>query len=149
MTNINRALASIHDIIPGICGQCFEMRRYVSWGKTPTGVLPRLILLPYPQQTAVYTLKLKHLLILITIGMLSSLRIWLRKGFHIKVCINLQPPVVHSLYPPNYDSSTLQWRHNERDGVSNHQPHHCLLNRLFKAQIKENIKAPPHWPLWG
>ena len=43
----------------------------------------------------------------------------------------------------------LQWRHNERDGVSNHQPHHCLLRRLFKAQLKENIKAPRHWTLWG
>ena len=27
---------------------------------------------------------------------------------------------------------TLQWRHNGRNGVSNHQPHDCLLNRLFK-----------------
>ena len=43
----------------------------------------------------------------------------------------------------------LQWRHNERDGVSNLQPHDCLLNRLFKAQIKENIKATRHWPLCG
>ena len=43
----------------------------------------------------------------------------------------------------------LQWRHNESDGVSNHQPRDCLLNRLFKAQIKENIKAPRHWPLCG
>ena len=42
---------------------------------------------------------------------------------------------------------SLQLRHNERDGVSNHQPHDCLLNRLFKAQIKENIEAPRHWPL--
>ena len=24
-----------------------------------------------------------------------------------------------------------------------------LLNRLFKAQIKEDIKAPRHWFLWG
>ena len=39
----------------------------------------------------------------------------------------------------------LQWRHNECDGVSNHQPHDCLLNRLFK----DNIKAPRHWPLCG
>ena len=44
---------------------------------------------------------------------------------------------------------SLQWRHNERDGVSKHQSHYCLLNGLFKAQIKENIKAPRHWPLWG
>ena len=34
----------------------------------------------------------------------------------------------------------LQWRHNEGDRVSNHQPHDCLLNRLFKAQIKETSK---------
>ena len=46
-------------------------------------------------------------------------------------------------------ASTLQWRHNERNGVSNYQPHDCLLNRLLKAQIKEIIKAPRHWPLWG
>ena len=43
----------------------------------------------------------------------------------------------------------LQWRHNERDGATNHQPDDCLLNCLFKTQIKENIKAPRHWPLWG
>ena len=30
----------------------------------------------------------------------------------------------------------LQWRHNERDGVSDHQPHDCLLNRLFSADEK-------------
>ena len=46
-------------------------------------------------------------------------------------------------------SAPLQWCHNEHDGISNHQPHNCLLNRLFKAQIKENIKALCHWPLWG
>ena len=44
---------------------------------------------------------------------------------------------------------TLQWRHNERDCILDHQPRDCLLNRLFKAQIKENIKAPRHCPLWG
>ena len=26
----------------------------------------------------------------------------------------------------------LQWRHNERDDVSNHQPLDCLRNRLFR-----------------
>ena len=45
--------------------------------------------------------------------------------------------------------AALQLRHNERDGISNHQPDDCLLNLLFKAQIKENIEAPRHWPLWG
>ena len=44
------------------------------------------------------------------------------------------------LFPTNLVTLTLcvvvdplQWRHNERDGVSNHQPHDCLLNRLFKV----------------
>ena len=46
-------------------------------------------------------------------------------------------------------NSTLKWRHNERDAVSNHQPHNCLFNRLFKAQIKENIKGGRYWPLCG
>ena len=35
---------------------------------------------------------------------------------------------------------TLQWRHNGRNGVSNHQPHDCLLKRLFKRRSKEISK---------
>ena len=35
---------------------------------------------------------------------------------------------------------TLQWRHNGRDGVSNHQPHDCLLNRLFGCRSKKTSK---------
>ena len=34
----------------------------------------------------------------------------------------------------------LQWRHNDRDGVSNHQPHDCLLNRLFRRRSKKTSK---------
>ena len=34
----------------------------------------------------------------------------------------------------------LQWRHNERDGVWNHQPHYCSLNRLFKHRSKKTAK---------
>ena len=30
-----------------------------------------------------------------------------------------------------------RWRHNGRDSVSNHQPHHCLLNRLFRPSSKK------------
>ena len=43
----------------------------------------------------------------------------------------------------------LQWHYNKRNGISNHQPHDGLLNRLFKVQIKENIKALRQWPLCG
>ena len=31
----------------------------------------------------------------------------------------------------------LRWRHNERDGVSNHQSHECLLKRLFRCRSKK------------
>ena len=34
----------------------------------------------------------------------------------------------------------LQSRHNKRDGVSNHQPHDCLLNRLFRRRSKKASK---------
>ena len=36
--------------------------------------------------------------------------------------------------------SGLRWRHNGHDGVSNHQPHHCLLNRLFGCRSKKTSK---------
>ena len=32
---------------------------------------------------------------------------------------------------------TLRWRHNECDGVSNRQPHDCLLYRLFNHRSKK------------
>ena len=36
---------------------------------------------------------------------------------------------------------TLQWRHNDdNDDVSNHQPYHCLLNRLFGRRSKKTSK---------
>ena len=35
---------------------------------------------------------------------------------------------------------SLQWRHNGFDGVSNHQPHHCLLSRLFGRRSKKRSK---------
>ena len=36
--------------------------------------------------------------------------------------------------------SSLHWRHNDHDGVSNHQPHGCLLNRLFRRRSKKASK---------
>ena len=34
----------------------------------------------------------------------------------------------------------LEWRHTGRDGVSNLQPHQCLLNRLFGRRSKKTSK---------
>ena len=35
---------------------------------------------------------------------------------------------------------TLRWRHNELDGVSDLQPHDCLLNLLFRRRSKKTSK---------
>ena len=35
---------------------------------------------------------------------------------------------------------SLHWRHNGRDSVSNHPPHDCLLNRLFRRRSKKISK---------
>ena len=34
----------------------------------------------------------------------------------------------------------LHWQHNELHGISNHQPHDCLLNRLFRRRSKKTSK---------
>ena len=53
----------------------------------------------------------------------------------------------------------LQWRNNGRGGVSNYQPHHCLLNRLFRRTSKKTslacvrgihrwtVNSPHKWPV--
>ena len=37
--------------------------------------------------------------------------------------------------------SSLRWRHNGCDSVSNHQPHDCSLNRLFRRRSKKRSKV--------
>ena len=39
-----------------------------------------------------------------------------------------------------YKYVTLQWRHNGHDDVSNHQPHDCVLSRLFRRRPKKTSK---------
>ena len=43
-------------------------------------------------------------------------------------------------YAPHDKPQSLQWRHNERDGVSSHQPHDCLFNSLFRRTSKKTLK---------
>ena len=40
----------------------------------------------------------------------------------------------------SHPTNSLQWRHNEHARVSNHQPHDCLLNRLFRHRWKKTSK---------
>ena len=44
------------------------------------------------------------------------------------VAVGLEPCIV------------LQWRHNRRDGVSNHRPRHYLLKHLFRRRSKKTSK---------
>ena len=54
--------------------------------------------------------------------------------------------IVTGGFPPQISSNAelwrfpLQWRHNEYDGVSNHQLHGCLLNLLFRRRSKKTPK---------
>ena len=52
--------------------------------------------------------------------------------------IHRGPPRPTANYCRSY--LTLQWRHNEHDGISNHQPLHCLLNRLYGRRSKKTSK---------
>ena len=47
------------------------------------------------------------------------------------------------------DLISLPWRHNDHDGVSNHQSHGCLLNRLFRRRSKKTSKLRVTGPLCG
>ena len=40
----------------------------------------------------------------------------------------------------SHQSTSLQWRHNGRDSVSNHQPHDCSLNRFLRRRSQETSK---------
>ena len=62
-----------------------------------------------------------------------------------------------------YVLMSLQWCHNGRNSVSNHQPHDCLLNGLFRRRSKKNessaslafvrgihrgpVNSPHKWPV--
>ena len=50
---------------------------------------------------------------------------------------NWSNPEVCRKEPPR---ESLQWRHNERDGVSNRQPHDCLLNLSFRRRSKKTSR---------
>ena len=45
---------------------------------------------------------------------------------------------LHIIHPVKLLS--LQWRHNGREGVSNHKPRHCLFKLLFRRRSKKTPK---------
>ena len=55
----------------------------------------------------------------------------------LKQCCTIPPLPTNA---NNHASLTLRWRHNGCDSVSNHQPHDCLINRLFRRRSKKTSK---------
>ena len=47
---------------------------------------------------------------------------------------------LYELYLMSQHHIPLLWRNNDRDGVSNHQSHDCLLNRLFRRGSRKTSK---------
>ena len=68
---------------------------------------------------------------LYTHGKLSVIVAWSIVSFGFTRWFHLKYSKIHI---------TLRWRHNGHDGVSNHQPHHCVLNRSFGGRSKKTSK---------
>ena len=56
----------------------------------------------------------------------------------ITVCNSAKSPKMYTILC--HQNHTLQWRHNECDGVLNHRRLHCLLNCLFRRRLKKTSK---------
>ena len=63
------------------------------------------------------------------------------KGWHFCIRgLSMESLLMGFYNVTNFYCYTLQWRHSDHDGVSNHQPRGCLLNRLFKRRSKKTSK---------
>ena len=61
--------------------------------------------------------------------------------FHMSYLQNICVPLSSSSLKLNGGlAEALQWPHYGRDSISNHQPHDCLLNRLFRRRSKKTSK---------
>ena len=59
----------------------------------------------------------------------------------LKETVITQPPMLTLLLKKHARGlHSLLWRHNGRGSVSNHQPHYCLLNRLFRRKSTKTSK---------
>ena len=64
---------------------------------------------------------------------ISSQRKNMESLIYILIPVNISVIVIRDWE----NKCSLQWRHNERDGVSNNQRLDCLLNRLFRRRSKK------------
>ena len=80
-------------------------------------------------------LRLRRQLITMTPSYQARNSIYGRKGIYMIIF-----SVRWRLWTNDDFEATLRWRRNGRDSVSNHQPHDCLLNRLFRRRSKKTSK---------
>ena len=68
---------------------------------------------------------------------------WVHLGdwwFHTKYCVAGMNNITVTIW--NCDKTfTVQWRHSERDGVSNHGRFECLLNRFLSAYQRKHQRS--------
>ena len=59
--------------------------------------------------------------------------------YHLSLCISVGNKLITTtaIY---WSPMSLHWRHNDHDGVSNHQPHGCLLHRLLRRRSEKTSK---------
>ena len=58
----------------------------------------------------------------------------------IHITEQMQGQFLNGSHVNDTEKNPLQWPHNEPDCISNHQPHDCLLNRLFRRRSKKTSK---------
>ena len=66
----------------------------------------------------------------------------MRESFDTQLCC-------WSFISDNTSAITSRWRNNGRDGVSNHQPRHWLLNCLYRSISKKTSKLRATGPCAG
>ena len=86
------------------------------------------------------------------------------RGIIVHPCLNfncgelkllLMLDMDESLYPTENQAPgvlfmiSLQWRHNGRDSISNHQPHNCLLNHYSDANQRNHQSSASLAFVWG
>ena len=70
----------------------------------------------------------------------QSRMLWVGSLYGQRMMSTLGVPVWYNVNPRNdgwYQRHSLQWRHNERDGISNHRRLDCLLNHLIGADQRK------------
>ena len=66
-----------------------------------------------------------------------SYQIWFTAKNHYEMGYGVSKPATNYR---RFSAVTSEWRHNDRNGVPNHQPYDCLLNRLFRRKAKKISK---------